>query len=594
MNQKINLFITTNKVNSYFFYVFNLILYIYLFWGNTIQINSSDKFYLFILTFFSSILSVKSLKNKIIMPYFKKNIFYFTLFIIISTTFASIGNFLFLYPLNIESISNWLYFLVFSFWVTPVILSILYLLEYFQSKFNSRKINEVDKKKSIKIWLLFFSICIISNTLFLLAYNPAIMTYDSFDQISQAKGITPLFDWHPILHTLLIKFLLDIIPSPTIIIIFQMVFISIIISTFLMILYKRGFTLKFLLFFTVIFINIPTNGFHIVTLWKDIPYSISILWLTLVFTKIIYRNTSYTRRQPFIYEICLALTCVYFFRQNGIFPYILSIFIISIILFKRKHYLSILSVLSTIIIIVGIQSYLYKTLTIHERPKGRKYIGLINDLVGVSMSNGNLSIKTKKYLENVLDLENYKKSYSPYWAASAYIKPDLDKTAFLEFIALYIDTFTKNPFQLINYILCRSDIYWNITTGKHGFIGLLNCTAYETPPLAIWKDLKYERHVNILTKKIDKASIFIINNNFLLIFLWRSGIWISLLAITSLFIIKNKVSNLFLLYLPVLSNVVSLVLSSGWMDYRYGWSVLLTVPFITFVTVSESNSKIKE
>ena len=565
-----------------------MLLYVLLFFFNKFPISNIDKFSCFLLTFVASQLFMIAIETKPIIDYFKNKIRLFFILLILYVSFASIGNYLFLNPVNITSISNWLYLILFSFWIIPIIISVLYLLEYFQSKIASETKNEIeDQRKKSLIWFLFFSICVIAGTLYLIAYNLAIMSFDSYDQLKQAIGVTPLVNWHPVFHTLIIRLFISIIPSPSFVAIFQILFFSTIISTFMVVLYNKGIKLKFLVVFCVMLTMIPTNGIHIVTLWKDIPYSISLLWLTLLFAKIISRDQLYTKSILFIIEITLALICVYFFRQNGIVVYIFSVIALIIIFLKRNQFKPLWGIVFSLIIILMIQFPLYKALNVKSATQGSKYIGLLNDIAGVYFSRGDISKETEDFLEKVVDIEEFRGTHSFYWADSQYYTPELHKIKSIEFIGMYIDTFLRNPVLMTNNILCRLDMYWNITKGKRGVINVINFTGCDCGSSGL-KNIRIDRRPIFLTSYINRISGFTVTYNPLLVIFWRFGIWIVFLFTTFLFVIKNKKFEILLLGLPILTNILSLALSSGWMDYRYGWSIFITVPFVMLFSISYS------
>lgn len=355
----------------------------------------------------------------------------------------------------------------------------------------------------------------------------------------------------------------------------------------MVVLYNKGIKLKFLVVFCVMLTMIPTNGIHIVTLWKDIPYSISLLWLTLLFAKIISRDQLYTKSILFIIEITLALICVYFFRQNGIVVYIFSVIALIIIFLKRNQFKPLWGIVFSLIIILMIQFPLYKALNVKSATQGSKYIGLLNDIAGVYFSRGDISKETEDFLEKVVDIEEFRGTHSFYWADSQYYTPELHKIKSIEFIGMYIDTFLRNPVLMTNNILCRLDMYWNITKGKRGVINVINFTGCDCGSSGL-KNIRIDRRPIFLTSYINRISGFTVTYNPLLVIFWRFGIWIVFLFTTFLFVIKNKKFEILLLGLPILTNILSLALSSGWMDYRYGWSIFITVPFVMLFSISYS------
>jgi hypothetical protein len=87
-------------------------------------------------------------------------------------------------------------------------------------------------------------------------------------------------------------------------------------SSFLTWLYKRGIPKYLLLIFILQFSAVPNNGLSVITIWKDIPYGISLLWLTLVLSEIVSGLQICHSNRITIPEIIVCLLCVCLFRYK--------------------------------------------------------------------------------------------------------------------------------------------------------------------------------------------------------------------------------------------------------------------------------------
>ncbi len=396
----------------------------------------------------------------------------------------------------------------------------------------------------------------------------------------------PLVNWHPPFHTLLIRALIAIIPSPSFVALAQVFYFALVISAALIIFYQRGVRLKTLAVLLFLFVIIPTNGIHLVTLWKDVPYAITLLWLTLILIRVILFDYAKSKPLALAAELAVSLTFIYFFRQNGIIVYLVYIGAITYLLMRRRSLKPLAGVLISIALVILIRYPLYSSLQVEPAPPGNKYIALVNDLAGVYFAGGNLSLEAEQYLDQVVDLEKLEEVYSPYKANFDHYRPELDQTRMPQLVRIYSQTLAANPLLMINNILCRLDLYWNVTTGKGSYIGVLNFRE-----ITYWEQftVHFYRNENILTAFFDLASKGTVYLSPTLILFWRFGIWLHLLFTGFLFCIRHNRKILIILAVPILANLLSLVLSSGWLDYRYGWSILLTVPLILGVMIMPWN-----
>jgi len=561
-------------------------LYLLLFFSPLFQVGWLDRLYLFILSALTYSYSLKACREGLLEAYLAGKRKYLLAALLLYSAFAATGNYLFLYPAAFDKPLNWLAHLLVLTWVTPIIFTFLYLLEQLkQAAANRLKPGETDRRP-VRARLLLILVTMLVGVIYLVAYNPAIMSPDSFSQWQQASGLEPLVNWHPPFHTLLIRALIAIIPSPSFVALIQVFYFALVISAALIIFYQKGVRLKTLAALLFLFVIIPTNGIHLVTLWKDVPYAITLLWLTLILTRVILFDYAKSKPLALATELAVSLTFVYFFRQNGIIVYLVYIGVITYLLVCRHSLKPLAGVLISIALVILIRYPLYSSLQVEPAPPGNKYIALVNDLAGVYFAGGDLSLEAEQYLNQVVDLEQLEEVYSPYKANFNYYRPELDQTRMPQLVRIYSQALAANPLQMFNNILCRLDLYWNIATGKGSYIGVLNFRE-----ITYWEQftVHFYRNENILTAFFDLASKGTVYLSPTLILFWRFGIWLLLLFTGFMFCIRHNRKKLIILAVPILANLLSLALSSGWLDYRYGWSILLTVPLILGVMIMPWN-----
>lgn len=571
-------------IRNLIFITIELVLSVYLLNSIGMNFNNFEKGVLISINLIASLLFILKLYYLLDLLKNKKSILiYICLNLYVAFSFS--GNYLFLYPLNINvNFYNILMYLITAICMFPITSAVIILLNIASTKMvEEHNISKV-KSNYIKVWIIYFVIIMSVEIIYLIAFNPAVLTYDSLYQISQAKGLDPLENWHPPFITLIIRLLLSIVDTPSILAIVQCTFYASVCSSFMLFLYQNGIKLKYSIILTIILAIMPNNSIYCITVWKDISYSICILWLTLLFVKLIINFKKYDNKLYYMQlSICLIFTCM--FRQNGIVVYAISL--LGILVYKKFNYKTIIVAIVTIVTIITINGPLYGYLGVIDGPKGGKYIGLSQDMVGVYFWGGDVSSETKKIIEKLTSANDYK--YSPYWSNLSF---DLDIKV-SEFLKCYIDTFVRNPKLMARTILCRVDVGWNLTTGKDG---LVVCIGDITDKIQIEKydNLYPARSENFLTNILTKVIVDTRKSLNFDIF-WREGLYLLMIIICCTVLCIKKNYKLLFMLIPLLGQIISLLLSTGWMDYRYFWPISLVgyyfvISYLTYNRKSEENA----
>ncbi len=215
----------------------------------------------------------------------------------------------------------------------------------------------VSNIRNNKAFWVFFWISTIIFTMWWVAFFPAIMTGDSFTQWTEASAFK-FFNWHPYLSTLSILLLRKIYDSPTIIVITQLLATSAIFSYIFSYFLKKGVN-KYLIgiLFTIFATSIPI-GIYNITLWKDIPFSLGLVFLSFLVSK-----SFLEKKLSNIPLLLILLTIACFFRHNGlvnvgIVPIIFLIYLRR--MDYRKVYLFISLFTSIVILVVFVLPTLLK------------------------------------------------------------------------------------------------------------------------------------------------------------------------------------------------------------------------------------------
>ena len=199
-------------------------------------------------------------------------------------------------------------------------------------------------------------------------------------------------------------------------------------------------------------------------------------------------------------------------------------------------------------------------------PGGMKYIALYQDILGVYYAGGNLSEETQKLVDKGIgDNPDFEDKYTPYWAHYDYYYHELEDVEVPYFIKCYVDTFFRNPGTMLQAILCRLDMLWDINPGVN---------AYESWQWRVensggnWTYLVEERQGNALTdlyNTVGEASKEYPYKDII----WRVALWNALFI---LLVVKVKDKRDYMPFFPFFGFVLAYVVSLGWSHYRYYWA----------------------
>lgn len=147
-----------------------------------------------------------------------------------------------------------------------------------------------------------------------LANWPAVMSPDSMNQWAQVLG-GHYDDWHPVVHTLLLRGVAQIWLSPAAAVLVQLIAMLAVAMLALVVLARRGVGGGWLCVVLAGFAH-PTHGALLSVLWKDVPFAISLLAFTICLALVCERE----RRHPQTTYALLVLSGlgVALFRHNGI------------------------------------------------------------------------------------------------------------------------------------------------------------------------------------------------------------------------------------------------------------------------------------
>lgn len=409
-------------------------------------------------------------------------------------------------------------------------------------------------------FLCYLLIPIIVGIISMLALNPCVVSYDAYEVIAEAKGLTSIQDYAGVPYVLWFRLWLSIYDSVEILCFIQIILYALVFGIFFLYLEKRfQVNHRFLFVIYLLFSLLPNNVMMLITLSKDVYYAIALLVMTIAFMRL----TDSENIKNYIL-LSFSMIFVWSIRQSGILT-VMIVTILAVVFLKKKKSIMLfasISIFAALIINLG----LFKATEADPVQGGMKYIALYQDILGVYYNGGDLSENTHELVKKgVGDNPEFDEKYTPYWAYYDYYYPELEDQNVTEFVFSYVDTFVRNPILMSRAILCRLDMLWDI---KPGFDAFESWQWRVDNTGGRWTYLVKPRTENVLTNLInfygEKSKELPYKN-----IVWRVAV-LNLLVILQLLGICDRKGIIALL--PFIGYGVSYMISLGWSHYRYYWA----------------------
>lgn len=527
-----------------------------------------------------------------------------------------------------------LFFLTFIYWLSIFCLISSFLIEkVFRLQNNSK-----NQKLLISLFLLLF----LSWSVYLFVFDPGIMTNDSYNQWRQANGYLALSEWHPLIHTYLIKFASYFYYSPSSFLLAQIFFASLLVSFLMKKFLDRGVSPKIIVFITLIYVLYPINGFYFSTLWKDIPYSILLLAFYYFFKELIDSKGLILNQNRYFTLFLVVSFLTIEFRKNGAIVVILCLFLSLFFLQNRKR---IIATLFLLFVLMGSFSfYNKKVVRAEESPLVEALSIPIQQIAYVYSHDGNTSKADDAYFSSILPEEQWKNNYKSMTVDpikfSPQFKGEIINKNFAGFLRNWFSLLKKNFVSFVKAYLLQTASLWRYYTPneykvyldspyeieeKNGIYPSIKATREKSDLIKedynLYKDnaksagqdytsyseyymnRKHGDFILLKNRNNHRQLRHFFRNIFLIMNKEQKYVLRGSLAILTLLIsigvcgYKLGVLKSLMIFSPFVINLGTLLISVPATDFRYIFSLYFSIPFMILTAFSYDdlkNSNIKE
>jgi hypothetical protein len=439
-------------------------------------------------------------------------------------------------------------------------------------------------------WVGYAAPCIAIWSIYLLAFWPGLMTFDSLDQWQQILT-GRLNDAHPFFHTITNWLITRIWLSPSMVALAQIMALSVIAGLILMRIRQWGAP-RWVVWLTCLMVAVlPANGILVNAVWKDIPYAIAVLLLTLFVLQIIQSNGQWLSERWAWVWLALTAVCVALYRHNGA-P--VAFGTLAVLFFAYRHYWKRLALASllTLGIWLGIRGPVFQVLNVQSLPPNffTTYIALKH--VAAHLNEGAALTETEQALLRQVRTGDLEWPYLCSTAEPLLYDGKLNSNFALahstELTQLAWKLFLQRPQVDIEDQVCSGSLVWRLSwppTPLQGFNALPFTTdgagdpftgkALQNPnaPLDLTPS-RIESPVPTITKFLTGMVLQMLSQNNIS-WLWRPALYLYiLLAASAIAALRSRRWKFLLVGVPIVLNSLVIVMTLA-QEFRYQYPVVL-------------------
>ncbi len=420
-------------------------------------------------------------------------------------------------------------------------------------------------------WLLFALPMVIVWCAGLLAFWPGLLSPDSLAHLKQASS-GQINNWHSVLYTLMVMLLTRIVDTPAMIAFFQILLLAGTNAWGLKICSRFG-TPRWVLWLVALLmaVSLP-NILTVNTIWRDIPYSTSVLGLSICCLVIIQTKGEWLSHRKNVLILGLMGACVVLFRRNG-FPVVgLTLAVLAVV--YRKRWVSLL--VGAVVVMVC-----WLTLTIpvyqwlHVDTAANKLNSLILHHLGAHIQAGSgLTHEDELFILELMEPDGWDE-YQCFSVNNLYFDSGFEQEYMAENAGyargLWLRLTLQNPQVTINHLACAGSMLWSITTDVYLYASELADGGWiRDNDLGYVQDSRWPQLSVFLTDHFQSMKL----NSLSYIITWKPVIYLLLMLVCGLVLVMRRQDWKYMLFLlPGLTHTAVLFAVSVAQDFRFQYPV---------------------
>ena len=442
--------------------------------------------------------------------------------------------------------------------------------------------------------------CLLVWSIYLYAYWPGVMTSDSFDQWGQAHNLALLNDWHPVGHTLLIFLLTRLWDTPAVVMLAQTLAMALAWGWAMAFFDRQGVTRKVLLPLTLVFALLPYNGIMLVSLWKDIPYSVATLLLVFLLGRVAFSQGQWLESRGHAALLGVTLAAVALLRHNGLLVLAVSLALLVAFYARRRHWRGVLlagvtAAAGVLLIQNGIAFGLLKAA---PNDPAVSYEVPIQHIGAVIHSGAPYTPQEQAVLERIMPMQVWGKAYLRYSADSLSKTWGYQKDPQLlakidqnrgDLLRVFLALAARNPRIVLASELDLTSMVWRIippwNAEYRDYRYLFDLTSVTRAGQSVPAAMRQVNQGTALKTWLDNLLTDSTGSLILDLFLWEGGLYLFLSLVFGLYGLTRHGAAFLLLLAPSLANALSLALAMPGDNFRYVYPIVAPTALIALYAV---------
>lgn len=322
-------------------------------------------------------------------------------------------------------------------------------------------------------WYSYALPCVLVWFVGLLAYWPGIMTNDSIAQWDQML-IGAYSNHHPAIHTLTNWLFTRLWLSPAAVATAQILALAAVFGLTMHELARLGLPRAAQLALTALFACSLVNVTMVITLWKDIPFSIAILALFGASLRTFRTRGAWLTTAGGMAAMALALAVIALYRHNG-WPLVVVVLpsLLALGPAVRWHHVARVAA-GVLALFLLVNAGLYRLVGVAPADSLTKQVFQLYQIGAVLDAGVELSAQDAALLSEVLPVDEWRDKYSCYSIYSVLYDENFDLQALdrraAEVDALWLRLVVENPEPVIENAICRSAVVWRVSQPVDGHL----------------------------------------------------------------------------------------------------------------------------
>ncbi len=418
---------------------------------------------------------------------------------------------------------------------------------------------------------------------FLLVFWPGMMSPDSIGQWKQA--ITGRYDnGHPLFHTLNLWLLSRLWPSPAIVALVQIAALALVSGIWFYLLRKYGAPRWVTLALAVPLAILPPGSMLVITLWKDVAYSIAVLALSAILFEISMTQAAWLRQNGAWVLLGVTAALVALYRYNGI-PVALAA-LAALPIFYRTTWRQVLPAgLLLVFALWVVSGPLTRALEVNTTGSQQVSSGMVIHPIAAHLYFGTpLTQEEQQMLSGIRPLNDFW-SYHCYSVNPTTFSPLFNHSVAVKNQRFLFQTFLRlarsNPLLNLKHMACSSSAVWRVIPAQNSYMYL---HTYEwsrsgEPDYVAANDLDLTEQ-SFLPGLLTPLKEIVFASHPSLI--WRPAFYFYLgLFGAVVFAMRRRSWHFLLFFAPIVAQSVILALVTFAQDFRYQ----LVVYLVSFFSV---------